>query len=47
MSVRIVIAGESQCDMFAESCLIADHLSQALPEFCYERIEQPVLEWPV
>lgn len=47
MSVRIVIAGESQCEMFAECCLIADHLSQTLPQFCYERIEQPVLEWRV
>ncbi|XP_047525514.1 putative malate dehydrogenase 1B [Pieris napi] len=45
MVVRIVIAGESQCKAFAEICLVADHLSKKLPDFRYERIEKPVLEW--
>ncbi|XP_045765449.1 putative malate dehydrogenase 1B [Maniola jurtina] len=45
MGMRIVIAGESQCNLFAEICLVADHLSQNLPTFCYERIEKPVSEW--
>ncbi|XP_045493810.1 putative malate dehydrogenase 1B [Colias croceus] len=45
MVARIVIAGESQCDVFAQICLIANFLSQNLPSFCYERIEKPVLEW--
>ncbi|XP_038223196.1 putative malate dehydrogenase 1B, partial [Zerene cesonia] len=45
MVARIVIAGESQCDIFAQICLIANFLSQNLPSFCYERIEKPVLEW--
>ncbi|KOB74001.1 Uncharacterized protein OBRU01_09668 [Operophtera brumata] len=37
MVVRIVISGESQCEVFAEICLVADYLSQNLPKFCYER----------
>ncbi|XP_075971427.1 putative malate dehydrogenase 1B [Anticarsia gemmatalis] len=45
MVFRIVIAGESQCLSFAESCLVADFLSQNLPDFCYDRVEVPVLEW--
>ncbi|XP_032513015.2 putative malate dehydrogenase 1B [Danaus plexippus] len=45
MVFRIVIAGESQCNIFAEVCLVADHISQNLPSFCYERIEKPVAEW--
>ncbi|KAM3961000.1 putative malate dehydrogenase 1B [Aphomia sociella] len=45
MVVRIVIAGESQCVIFAEACLVADYLTKNLPNFCYERIEKPVLEW--
>ncbi|XP_047528986.1 putative malate dehydrogenase 1B [Vanessa atalanta] len=45
MGVRYVIAGESQCDLFAEICLVADYLAQRLPDFCYERIEKPVAEW--
>ncbi|XP_050669891.1 putative malate dehydrogenase 1B isoform X2 [Leptidea sinapis] len=40
MVFRIVIAGESQCDMFAEVFLIADYLAQTLPNFCCERIEK-------
>lgn len=47
MVFRIVIAGESQCNIFAEVCLVADHISQNLPSFCYERIEKPVAEWKV
>ncbi|XP_059056633.1 putative malate dehydrogenase 1B [Achroia grisella] len=45
MVVRIIIAGESQCIIFAEVCLVADHLKKNLPNFCYERIEKPILEW--
>ncbi|XP_031768230.2 putative malate dehydrogenase 1B [Galleria mellonella] len=45
MVVRIIIAGDSQCVIFAEVCLVADHLMKNLPNFCYERIEKPVLEW--
>nr|XP_034829947.1 putative malate dehydrogenase 1B isoform X2 [Maniola hyperantus] len=45
MGIRIVIAGESQCNLFAEISLVADYLSQNLPTFCYERIEKPVSEW--
>ncbi|XP_046963334.1 putative malate dehydrogenase 1B [Vanessa cardui] len=45
MGVRYIIAGESQCDLFAEICLVADYLAQRLPDFCYERIEKPVAEW--
>ncbi|KAI8424088.1 hypothetical protein MSG28_002696 [Choristoneura fumiferana] len=45
MGVRIVIAGESHCEKFAQITLVADHLSQTLPNFCYERIEKPVIEW--
>ncbi|XP_045446910.1 putative malate dehydrogenase 1B [Melitaea cinxia] len=45
MGIRYVIAGESQCDLFAETCLVADYLAQKLPNFCYERIEKPVTEW--
>lgn len=47
MVVRIVIAGKSQCDIFAEVCLVADYLTQNLPNFCYERIEKSILEWEV
>lgn len=47
MVFRIVVAGESQCDTFAKTCLIADYLMQNLPEFCYDRIEKSVLEWKV
>lgn len=47
MGIRYVIAGESQCDLFAETCLVADYLAQKLPSFCYERIEKPVTEWMV
>ncbi|CAH2243076.1 jg2182 [Pararge aegeria aegeria] len=45
MGIRIVIAGESQCNFFAEICLVADYLSQNLPIFSYESIEKPVAEW--
>ncbi|XP_013200156.1 putative malate dehydrogenase 1B [Amyelois transitella] len=45
MVVRIVISGESQCELFAEMCLVADHLAQNLPDFCYERLEKKVHEW--
>ncbi|CAH2105353.1 unnamed protein product [Euphydryas editha] len=45
MGIRYVIAGESQCDLFAETCLVADYLAQKLPSFCYDRIEKPVTEW--
>lgn len=47
MVIRIVIAGESQCTLFAEICLVADYLTQNLPSFCYERIEKSVAEWKV
>jgi hypothetical protein len=47
MVFTIVIAGVSQCIEFAEVCLVADHLAQNLPDFCYQRIEKPVLEWKV
>lgn len=47
MVFQIVIAGESQCENFAQVCLIADYLAQNLPNFCYRRIEKPVLEWKV
>lgn len=47
MTIRIVIAGESQCEIFAQVCVIADYLSQNLPDFCYEAIEKPVVEWQV
>lgn len=47
MGVRIVITGESHCEKFAQITLVADHLSQTLPNFCYERIEKPVIEWEV
>ncbi|XP_072939761.1 putative malate dehydrogenase 1B [Epargyreus clarus] len=45
MVFQIVISGESQCEKFAQVCLIADYLAQNLPNFCYRRIEKPVLEW--
>ncbi|KAI5630996.1 hypothetical protein NE865_16293 [Phthorimaea operculella] len=45
MVVYFVIAGKTQCEDFAEVCLIADYLSQELPNFCYERIEKYILEW--
>ncbi|CAK1545923.1 unnamed protein product [Leptosia nina] len=45
MVARIIIAGESQCNTFAEICFIADYLSKNLPDFCYDRIEKPVLDW--
>lgn len=47
MAARIVIAGESQCNVFAEVCIVADYLAQNLPDLCYERIEKPVVEWEV
>lgn len=47
MGFRYVIAGESQCNIFAEICLIADHLQQNLPNFCYDRIKKSVAEWKV
>ncbi|XP_062526165.1 putative malate dehydrogenase 1B isoform X1 [Bombyx mori] len=45
MVIRIVIAGESQCETFAQVCLVADYISQNLPNFCYEQIKKSVLEW--
>ncbi|XP_063377490.1 putative malate dehydrogenase 1B [Cydia fagiglandana] len=45
MVVRIIIAGESQCEKFAQLNLVVDHLSQNLPQFCYERIEKSIPEW--
>ncbi|XP_028165444.1 putative malate dehydrogenase 1B [Ostrinia furnacalis] len=45
MTARIVIAGESQCNVFAEVCLVADYIAQNLPNFCFERIEKAVIEW--
>lgn len=47
MGFRIVIAGESQCQSFAECCLVADFLRQNLPDFCYDRVEISVIEWQV
>ncbi|KAJ0178953.1 hypothetical protein K1T71_005728 [Dendrolimus kikuchii] len=45
MVVNIIIAGESKCEIFAQICLVADHLVKNLPNFCYKRIEKPVLEY--
>ncbi|CAB3236730.1 unnamed protein product [Arctia plantaginis] len=45
MGFRIVVAGESQCVSFAECCLLADFLSQNLPDFCFDRVEIKVLDW--
>ncbi|XP_049870291.1 putative malate dehydrogenase 1B [Pectinophora gossypiella] len=45
MVIHIIIGGESQCDIFAQICLIADYLCQNLPNFCYERIEKSVVDW--
>lgn len=47
MVFRIVIAGETQCLAYAESCLLADYLSQNLPNFCYTRIEKSIIDWKV
>ncbi|XP_047022069.1 putative malate dehydrogenase 1B [Helicoverpa zea] len=45
MGFRIVIAGESQCPAYAETCLLADYLAQNLPNFCYNCIEKSVMDW--
>ncbi|XP_052740754.1 putative malate dehydrogenase 1B [Bicyclus anynana] len=45
MGILIVIAGESQCNLFAEISLVANYLSQNLPSFRYERIQKSVTEW--
>ncbi|KAH9634512.1 hypothetical protein HF086_016600 [Spodoptera exigua] len=45
MGFRIIIAGESQCAAYAETCLLADYLSRNLPNFCYHCIEVPVMDW--
>ncbi|XP_050562498.1 putative malate dehydrogenase 1B [Spodoptera frugiperda] len=45
MGFRIIIAGETQCSAYAETCLLADYLSQNLPNFCFHCIEKSVMEW--
>ncbi|KAL4711668.1 hypothetical protein ACJJTC_003435 [Scirpophaga incertulas] len=45
MGFVIVLTGHSQCNTFAEICLVVDYLAHHLPNFCYERIEKPVHEW--
>ncbi|CAK1598539.1 unnamed protein product [Parnassius mnemosyne] len=45
MGVQIIIAGESQCEAFAKTYLIADYLSQNLPHFVCKKIEKSILEW--
>lgn len=47
MGFRIIIAGETQCSAYAETCLLADYLSQNLPNFCFHCIEKSVMEWKV
>lgn len=47
MSIRFIIAGESQCELFAQACLVADYLAQNLPNIRYDTIQKPVLEWKV
>ncbi|KAG7308036.1 hypothetical protein JYU34_006676 [Plutella xylostella] len=45
MSIRFIIAGESQCQLFAQACLVADYLAQNLPNIRYDTIQKPILEW--
>lgn len=47
MGFRIVIAGEAQCGAYAETVLLADYLSQQLPNFCYNCIQKSVKDWEV